>query len=97
MNTEYTYSADASLPTGRRKLAAVIRAAHDVIEINDVVATLTIGRPKPPNCWPDGLVRAGCGVSVQVPTSLCLWIRSTANMCLRIPGCLFLLFMLRPI
>ena len=46
MNTEYTYSADASLPTGRRKLAAVIRAAHDVIEINDVVATLTTGRPE---------------------------------------------------
>ena len=32
------------LPTGRRKLVAVIRAAGDVIKIDDVVRTLSVGR-----------------------------------------------------
>jgi len=32
------------LPIGRRKLVAVIRAAGEVIKIDDVVATLAIGR-----------------------------------------------------
>ena len=40
----YTHSTDTSLLNGRRKLAAVVRAANDVIEINDVVTTLTTGR-----------------------------------------------------
>ncbi len=72
MNIEYTYSADSSLPIGRRKLAAVIRAANDVIEIDDVVATLTTGRieaSKLLSRWAGQgwLRRVGGGAYVPVP------------------------------
>lgn len=40
----YTDTMGDRLPSGRRKLVAVIRAAGDVIRIDDVVATLSVGR-----------------------------------------------------
>lgn len=72
MNIEYTSWANTSLPTRRRKLAAVIRAANDVIEIDDVVATLTTGRleaSKLLSRWAGQgwLRRVGCGAYVPVP------------------------------
>ena len=69
---KYTHPADSSLPTGRRKLAAVIRGANDVIEINDVVSTLTTGRPEASKLlsrWArqGWLRRVGTGAYVPVP------------------------------
>ena len=40
----YTDTPGDQLPSGRRKLVAVIRAAGDVIRIDDVVTTLSVGR-----------------------------------------------------
>ena len=37
---------ETSIPRGRRKLAAVLRNAGDVIQIDDVVSTLSVGRPE---------------------------------------------------
>ena len=72
MNTEYTFSAIGALPNGRRKLAAVIRAANDVIEIDDVVSTLTTNRleaSKLLSRWAGQgwLRRVGSGAYVPVP------------------------------
>jgi len=72
MNIKYTHSTDTSLPTGRRKLAAVIRGANDIIEINDVVETLTTGRPEASKLlsrWASQgwLRRVGPGAYVSVP------------------------------
>jgi len=45
MTMNYTDFQKNHLPSGRRKLVAVIQAAGDVIQTDDVVATLSIGRP----------------------------------------------------
>ena len=37
---------ETSIPRGRRKLVAVIRQANDIIQIDDVVSALSIGRPE---------------------------------------------------
>ena len=37
---------DISIPRGRRKLGSVIRKAGDIIQIDDVVSALSIGRPE---------------------------------------------------
>ena len=72
MNAEYTYWENTSLPSRRRKFAAVIRAANEVIEIDDVVATLTTGRPEASKLlarWASQgwLRRVGPGAYVPVP------------------------------
>ncbi len=72
MNTEYIYWENTSLPSRRRKFAAVIRAANEVIEIDDVVATLTTGRPEASKLlarWASQgwLRRVGPGAYVPVP------------------------------
>lgn len=72
MNIEYTHTVGSPLPAGRRKLTAVIRAANDVIEIDDVVATLTTGRleaSKLLSRWAGQgwLRRVGRGAYVPVP------------------------------
>ena len=41
---DYTDTMRNQLPSGRRKLVAVVRAAGDVIRIDDVVTTLSVGR-----------------------------------------------------
>lgn len=41
---DYINTSDDQLPDGRRKLVSVIRAGGDVIQIDDVVATLSITR-----------------------------------------------------
>ena len=41
---DYTKILDDQLPSGRRKLVSVIRASGDVVQIDDVVATLSITR-----------------------------------------------------
>ena len=35
---------EATIPRGRRKLIAVVRRGKDIIQIDDVVSTLSIGR-----------------------------------------------------
>jgi len=40
----YTNTLDGPLPSGRRKLVSVIRASGDIVQIDDVVATLSVTR-----------------------------------------------------
>lgn len=61
-----------TLPTGRRKLVAVIRAANDVIKIQDVVSKLSVGRSEAAKLlsrWAGQgwLRRVGRGAYVPVP------------------------------
>ena len=67
---EYTSSSEQ--PIGRRRLAAVIRAANDIIKIDDVAATLAIGRlaaAKLLSRWAGQgwLRRVGRGTYIPVP------------------------------
>lgn len=69
---EYIRSSETSLPRGRRKLAAVIRASGDVIEIENVVDTLGLGRAEASKLlsrWAEQgwLRRVGKGAYVPVP------------------------------
>ncbi len=70
MRMEYTFS--LKQPSGRRKLAAVMRAANDVIKIDDVAATLAVGRPEAAKLlsrWTGQgwLRRVGPGAYIPVP------------------------------
>lgn len=65
-------SSDSPFPRGRRRLAAVMRASGDVIEIGDTVNTLGLGRieaSKMLSRWADQgwLRRIGKGAYVPVP------------------------------
>ena len=69
---KYTDTLDDQLPSGRRKLVSVIRAGGDVIQIDDVVATLSITRTdaaKLLSRWTQQgwLRRVGSGVYVPAP------------------------------
>ena len=72
MNMKYTSSSEDMLPIGRRRLAAVMQTASDVIQIADVTATLAIGRleaSKLLSRWAGQgwLRRVGRGAYIPVP------------------------------
>ncbi len=63
---------ETTLPQGRRKLVSVIRNAGDVIRIEDVASTLSVGRPEAAKFlsrWTSQgwLRRVGLGVYVAAP------------------------------
>ncbi len=72
MNINYTTYSDKQLPKGRIKLAAVVRAAGDIIHIDDAAQTLELPRTKAAKLlsrWTKQgwLRRVGSGAYVPVP------------------------------
>lgn len=68
----YTYNVDGKLPSGRRKLVSVIRASGDIVQIADVVETLSITRSEAAKLlsrWTQQgwLRRVGSGAYVPAP------------------------------
>lgn len=69
---DYTNTLENQLPSGRRKLVSVIRASGDIVQIDDVVATLSITRTEAAKLlsrWTHQgwLRRVGSGTYVPAP------------------------------